>query len=132
MIISKNSPNEFYNYATFIDILQSRCHYIIFQVLVWKWHLDYRLDTARLDTTEYIKKIKVAARGKVPSLLARILFLSYCLLCTDIVYVISVVINNIRMYFSFIHASDLIIELLEMFHVHSSYISNVKNIKGNI
>ena len=32
-----------YNYATVIDILQARCHYIILQVLVWKW---YRLNTA--------------------------------------------------------------------------------------
>ena len=31
---------------SFIDILQSECHYIILQVLVWKWHFDYRLDTA--------------------------------------------------------------------------------------
>ena len=29
-----------YNYATVIDILQSGCHYIIFQVLVWKSHFD--------------------------------------------------------------------------------------------
>ena len=29
-----------YNYATVIDILQSVCHSIIFQVLVWKWHFD--------------------------------------------------------------------------------------------
>ena len=29
-----------YNYATVIDILQSECHYIILQVLVWKWHFD--------------------------------------------------------------------------------------------
>ena len=27
-----------YNYATAIDILE--CHYIILQVLVWKWHFD--------------------------------------------------------------------------------------------
>ena len=36
------------------------------------------------------------------------------------------------MYFSFIYTLDLIIWLLEMFHVHSSCISNMKNIKGNI
>ena len=30
------------------------------------------------------------------------------------------------MYFSFIHTSDLIIRLLEMFHVHSSYIKYEK------
>ena len=29
-----------YNYATVIDILQSGCHYIILQVLVWKWNFD--------------------------------------------------------------------------------------------
>ena len=29
-----------YDYATVIDILQSGCHYIILQVLVWKWHFD--------------------------------------------------------------------------------------------
>ena len=27
-----------YNYATVIDIFQSGCHYIILQVLIWKWH----------------------------------------------------------------------------------------------
>ena len=36
------------------------------------------------------------------------------------------------MYFSFIYTSDLIIWLLEMFHVLSSCIANMKNIKGNI
>ena len=30
----QNSPNELNNYATFIDILKSGCHYIILQVLV--------------------------------------------------------------------------------------------------
>ena len=39
--------------------------------------------------------------------------------------------KDIWMYFSFIYTSDLIIWLLEMFHVHSSCISNMKN-KGNI
>ena len=34
LITSKNSPNEFYNYATFIVILQPGRHYIILQVLV--------------------------------------------------------------------------------------------------
>ena len=34
------------------------------------------------------------------------------------------------MYFSFIYTSDLITQLLEMFHV--PYVSNMKNIKGNI
>ena len=29
-----------YNYATVIDILQSGYHYIILQVLAWKWHFD--------------------------------------------------------------------------------------------
>ena len=29
-----------YNYATVIDILHSGCHYIILQLLVWKWHFD--------------------------------------------------------------------------------------------
>ena len=29
-----------YNYAAVIVILQSGCHYIILQVLVWKWHFD--------------------------------------------------------------------------------------------
>ena len=29
-----------YNYATFIDMLQSGCHYIILQVLVSKWDFD--------------------------------------------------------------------------------------------
>ena len=29
-----------YNYAIVIYILQSACHYIILQVLVWKWHFD--------------------------------------------------------------------------------------------
>ena len=29
-----------YNYANVIDILQSRYHYIILQVFVWKWHFD--------------------------------------------------------------------------------------------
>ena len=38
----------------------------------------------------------------------------------------------IQMYFSFIHTSGLIIKLLEMFNVHSSCISNMKNIKLNI
>ena len=28
------------NYATVIYILQLGCHYIILQVLVWKWHFD--------------------------------------------------------------------------------------------
>ena len=41
-----DSPNEFYNYATFIDILQSGCHYIILLVLVLKMTLWCRLDTA--------------------------------------------------------------------------------------
>ena len=36
------------------------------------------------------------------------------------------------MYFSFIYVSDLVIWLLEMFHVYSTCISNMKNIKGNI
>ena len=40
--------------------------------------------------------------------------------------------KNIWIYFSLIHTSDLIIQLLEMFHVHSTFISNMKNIKGNI
>ena len=40
--------------------------------------------------------------------------------------------KDIWMYFSFIHTSDLIIQLLEMFHVHSSCISYMKSIKGNI
>ena len=31
LIISKNSPNEFYICATFIDILRPGCHYIIFK-----------------------------------------------------------------------------------------------------
>ena len=31
------------------------------------------------------------------------------------------------MYFSFLHTSDLIIQLLEMFHIHFSCISNMKN-----
>ena len=43
MIISKSSPNEFHNYATLIDILQPRCHYIILQVLVWKWHFNIQV-----------------------------------------------------------------------------------------
>ena len=30
LILSKNGPKELYNYPTFIDILQSGCHYIIF------------------------------------------------------------------------------------------------------
>ena len=29
-----------YNYETVIDILQSGCHYMILQVLVWKLHFD--------------------------------------------------------------------------------------------
>ena len=29
-----------YIYANVIAILQSGCHYIIFQILVWKWHFD--------------------------------------------------------------------------------------------
>ena len=29
-----------YNYGTVIDILQSECHYIILQDLVWKLHFD--------------------------------------------------------------------------------------------
>ena len=29
-----------YNYATVIDVLQSGCHYIILQVLVWKSHFN--------------------------------------------------------------------------------------------
>ena len=42
---------------------------------------------------------------KVPSILARVLLSlrSYCLLCSDVAYAIIVVINNILMYFSFIH-----------------------------
>ena len=40
--------------------------------------------------------------------------------------------KDIWMYFSLIHTSDLIIQLLEMFHVHATFISNMKNIKGNI
>ena len=40
--------------------------------------------------------------------------------------------KDIWMYFSFIYTSDLIISFLKMFHVHSSCISNMKNIKGNI
>ena len=39
--MGKNSPNEFYNYATFIDILLSGCHYIILQVLVWNITMSY-------------------------------------------------------------------------------------------
>ena len=34
------------------------------------------------------------------------------------------------MCFSFIHTSDLIIELLEMIHVHSSCIANMKTLKA--
>ena len=34
LIMSKNSPDELYNYATVIDTLQSGCHYIILRVLV--------------------------------------------------------------------------------------------------
>ena len=37
--------------------------------------------------------------------------------------------KDIWMYFSLIHTSDLI---LEMFHVDSAFISNMKDIKGNI
>ena len=33
---------------------------------------------------------------------------------------------------SFIYTSDLIIKLLQMFHVYSSCISNMENINGNI
>ena len=40
--------------------------------------------------------------------------------------------KDIWMYFSLIHTSEFIIQLLEMFHVHSTFISNMKNIKGNI
>ena len=29
-----------YYYVTVIDTLQSGCHYIILQTLVWKWHFD--------------------------------------------------------------------------------------------
>ena len=29
-----------YDYAAVIDIIQSGCHYIILQVLGWKWHFD--------------------------------------------------------------------------------------------
>ena len=29
-----------HDYATVIDILQSGRHYIVLQVLVWKWHFD--------------------------------------------------------------------------------------------
>ena len=41
-------------------------------------------------------------------------------------------LKDILVYFSFLHTSDLITQLLEMFHVHFCYISNMKNIKGNI
>ena len=37
-----------------------------------------------------------------------------------------------RMYSSFIHTSDLIMQLLQMFYVHFSCTSNMKNVKGNI
>ena len=40
--------------------------------------------------------------------------------------------EDIWMYFSLILTSNLIIQLLEMFHVHATFISNMKNIKGNI
>ena len=40
--------------------------------------------------------------------------------------------KDIWMYFSLIHTSDLIIQLLEMSHVHATFISNMKNIKGNM
>ena len=40
--------------------------------------------------------------------------------------------KDIWMYFSLIHISDLIIQLLEMFHVHFAFISDMKNIKDNI
>ena len=59
----KNSLNEFYNYPTFIDILQFWCGYTL-QVLVWKKHFDFRLDTARLDKTEYTEEMKVDDEGK--------------------------------------------------------------------
>ena len=58
----------------------------------------------------HVSEYKSCRIGKeVPSLLAKVFSWSYCLLCSDIVYVINVVINNILMYFSFIHISDLII-----------------------
>ena len=44
----------------------------------------------------------------------------------------SLISKDIQMYFSFKYTPDLIIWLLEMFYVHSSCISNMKNIKGNI
>ena len=40
--------------------------------------------------------------------------------------------EDIWMYLSLIHTSDLIIQLLEMCHVHATFISDMKNIKGNI
>ena len=40
--------------------------------------------------------------------------------------------RDVYLRISFIYTSDLIIKLLEMFHVYSSYISNMKNINGNI
>ena len=40
--------------------------------------------------------------------------------------------KDIWMYFSLIHTSDFIIQFLEMSHAHATFISNMKNIKGNI
>ena len=59
----KNSLNEFYNYPAFIDKLQFWCDYTL-QVLVWKKHFNFRLDTARLDKTEYTGEMKVDDEGK--------------------------------------------------------------------
>ena len=67
MIISKKSPNEFcYSYATFIDILQSGCPYIILQNFVWKWHFDYKLHASEYKSCRIGKE--------VPSLLARVFY----------------------------------------------------------
>ena len=63
-------------------------------------------------TTEYTKEIKVATEGKKfpPYQLEFYCFYDLTVfLCPDIVYAINVVINNIQMYFSFIHTSDLIV-----------------------
>ena len=58
------------------------------------------------------------------------LFSSFFNYAHDKIYVD--IYKDIWMYFSFIYTPDLIISLLKMFHVHSSCISNMKNIKGNI
>ena len=80
-----------YNYGTVFDMLQSRFfHYIILQVLIWKWHFD----TGR--TLPLVRHLVCFHSWFVIFILYFILHIRYILI-------------YIRMYFNFKYTSDLIV-----------------------